>query len=243
MTGALIDWTSGYPGDLADSVTQGHFREILALLLKHTFMAHLTAQLAATAETLDQVVDLDKSWALKPAMLSNADANDTANMSDPASISAQTDMLNESKLLHDYESVNTKSEVGTPMTKGSTPSLQTGSTTSLCAEEFKRKRSGSEPRLAFGSDRSLSRRATDEGYTQWSGAFHYVLTVEPRNFALELTRMQWQLFSAVRVSLMDHIGPRTYFSLVMSSDTIWEKSAMNQWVKLSSSSIIYRDGE
>jgi len=202
MTGALIDWTSAYPGDLVDNVTRGYFQEILELLLKHTFMAHLTAQLATTADNLDNVVDVDRSWSLKPEALTT----DPADISASIPSSTQTDLLVEGGRLYDYDSVQTRSEVDTPLTKGSTSSLQTGSTTSLGVEALYRRRSGSDSRLIIGSDHSLSRRRSEEGYSKWSGAFHYVLTVEPRNFAIELTRMQWQLFAALRVGFSASAG-------------------------------------
>lgn len=66
LTGALIDWTSRNPGDLADVVTQDTFRQILHLLLKHMFMAHLTADLAMVEESLSDAIDVDASWSYKP---------------------------------------------------------------------------------------------------------------------------------------------------------------------------------
>jgi hypothetical protein len=138
MTGTLIDWTSVYPGDLADSTTQAIFRQILGIVLRYPFMAHLTIELVGVEERLPGVIDLDSSWA--------------------RATSPETHL---SRL---------------------TPS------------------SASLPTSGHRSSSTLG--GTDERH-QWTHALTIVLNDDPRHFAAELTKMQWDLFEDIRVG---HVG-------------------------------------
>lgn len=162
-------------------------------------MAHLTADLAAVEENIGDVVDLDASWSYKPSDIDGAET-----VSSMAS-AIQTELLFEGEMLYDFESTLVRSETDTPPSKEITPSLRTGSTTSIAVEEMQTSRNGSNPKLSNESDDSRIHRGLDEGVNKWSGALRHVLTVDPKSFAMDLTRVQWQLFIAIRVSVVAEV--------------------------------------
>ncbi|OCF42931.1 hypothetical protein I317_03282 [Kwoniella heveanensis CBS 569] len=205
ITGALVDWTTRYPGDLQDGQTQGHFKEILALILHHTFMAHLTGELIMIENSLSETVDVDQSWSLHTA-------SPPSTSSRPSVIDSE--LVLDSEVLYEFDSSLDKSEPPTSM-KERTHSARSVSTSSLALEsdqQHRRKRSGSDPRLGAittsigsGSDDKLGghshgqAQAFDEmGYHRWAGAINMVISMDPRAFATELTRMQWELFTCIR---------------------------------------------
>ncbi|WVF71424.1 hypothetical protein IAT40_006228 [Kwoniella sp. CBS 6097] len=205
VTGALVDWTTRYPGDLHDSQTQGYFKEILALILHHTFMAHLTGELIMVENSLSETIDLDQSWSLHTSSPPSAG-------SQPSVIG--TELVLDSEVLYEFDSSLDKSEPPTPL-KERTHSARSVSTSSLALESdhHHRKRSGSDPRiggivtsLGSGSDDKVGghghghgQQVFDEmGYHRWAGAINMVTSMDPRAFATELTRMQWELFTCIR---------------------------------------------
>jgi hypothetical protein len=199
ITGALIDWTARYPGDLADDVTQSMFREMLAMILRHTFMAHLAADLVQIEQSLYSAVDIDRSWGL------SAPATSNLNVDDSLPSATSTELVIDNDVLYDFESIVGTSESERPG-KESTPSSKSISTSSLglgleaesaAVIHHARRRSGSDPRLLDGY--AVEERSEDVGFARWSHAFAFVINSDPRMFAVELTRMQWSLFVQIRV--------------------------------------------
>ncbi|WVQ99369.1 hypothetical protein IAU59_006502 [Kwoniella sp. CBS 9459] len=204
ITGALVDWTTRYPGDLYDSQTQGYFKEILAFILHHTFMAHLTGELIMVENSLSETIDVDQSWSLHTS-------SPPSTSSRPSVIG--TELVLDSEVLYEFDSSLDKSEPPTPL-KERTQSARSVSTSSLPldSDQHHRKRSGSDPRLGgittslgSGSDDKLGghghvqSQAFDEmGYHRWAGAINMVVSMDPRAFATELTRMQLELFTCIR---------------------------------------------
>lgn len=180
ITGALIKWAHAYPGDLKDDETHALFLRIIQLNLKHTFMAHMTEDLIKMEQNLENVVDVDTSWAMKVK-------SDSLALSSPSELVIDTDVL------YDYDSALEKSSISTPL-NGSNGSVSSSSLAANANESgsIPRKRSGSEPR--YPSDL----RQDDTGASKWASAVQTLLTTDPRTFAAELTKMQWELFSSIR---------------------------------------------
>ncbi|KAK8864337.1 hypothetical protein IAR55_001584 [Kwoniella newhampshirensis] len=197
LTGALIDWTTQYPGDLQDLSTRALFRDILAIALNYTFMAHLTADLVRVERTFPEIVDLDQSWSMR-------------STSGPSNDSAPSTELVNRNVSYELESDTGKSEVEIPLTREqtSTTANSSRSTSSVgydCGSSQRTRseshlRSGSSPfrSLSVRSDDSLMYSVDDPGFSRWSVAVNLVLTSDPKSFATELTRMQLELFSAIR---------------------------------------------
>ncbi|WWD17365.1 hypothetical protein CI109_101806 [Kwoniella shandongensis] len=194
LTGAVIDWTTQYPGDLQDPSTQSLFRDILALVLKYTFMAHLTGDLISVEQSLFEVVDIDQSWSIHAS-------------APPSAISTTgTELVIGSEVLYDFDSTLGKSDsnVSVIKAKTSTHAGSSGSTSSVNVprEPSHRTRSNSEPRLNSAlsptADDTLVHTLDETGYARWAGAVNLVLSSDPKAFATELTRMQWELFVAIR---------------------------------------------
>lgn len=163
-------------------------------------MAHLTADLATAEEMLGDTVDVDASWSYK-----KSDGTTTASSSSipPAT---PTELLIDGEVLYDFDSTLIRSETDTPPSKEMTPSLRTVSTTSIAVEEQRGSRNGSNPKLVNGIEDSRIHRGLDERANSWAGALHYLFNVDPKGFATDLTRVQWQLFVAIRVSIIVQIS-------------------------------------
>jgi hypothetical protein len=214
ITGGLIDWTSRYPGDVVDEDTQSLFRELVATTLRHTFMAHLAAELVQIEQTLYSIIDVDRSWAL------GGRSSSSRNNDDPLPSSTGTELVIDNDVLYELDSSVTRSD-SERLTKESTPSTKSMSTSSLggfdtdsamsmsmsaglgaaappLPRNGSRSGSGSESRLMSGW--TADDRGEDLGFARWAHAFAFVVNSDPRVFAVELTRMQWRLFSDIRVS-------------------------------------------
>jgi hypothetical protein len=50
------------------------------------------------------------------------------------------------------------------------------------------------------NDPSIWARQPDLGFSRWYKAYDVVMTMDPRILAAELTKLQWEIFSAIRVS-------------------------------------------
>ncbi|ODN79845.1 hypothetical protein L202_03739 [Cryptococcus amylolentus CBS 6039] len=214
LAGALVDWTTRYTGDICEPITADIFSEIVSLLLKHTFMAHLLSDLVTAQNLLPQRTDVDQSWSLKPE-------------SDPPH-SATSELVIDSEILYDLEKFDDGQ--GSDSFGRMTGSTNSVSTSSL-ALDSQRRRSGSEPRpttnlvhppppplpqqktekegsVSSGKSRSASGshkkldvipHLNDEvSEARWGYAINSVLRMDPRTFAAELTRLQWELFENLR---------------------------------------------
>lgn len=210
LTGALIDWTSTYTGDLAEEPVQDLFREILALVLRYPVISHLVQDLIDIEQNLFDIIDLDVSWSLK-STTSQSTADDTVPRT-PAS-----EVLIDSDVIYDIESL--KSDGGDKGSKeAASASTHSISTSSLGLEETsgsgsQSQKSASEPRLI--SLPAETSPTSDYGFARWSHAFAYLVNSDARAFAVELTKMQWEVFKGIRVSLISHT-----FGPVLSRDDI-----------------------
>jgi hypothetical protein len=195
LTGALIDWTLRYPGDFAEAQTQAKFREIVRLVLRHTFMAHLTSDLVVFERGLPNIIDVDASWSVR----------ETLGIS-TVKPRPDTDLVIDSELLYDLDSTIDDSIIST---KEQTASSRSISTSSLGVEGdsglHSRRASMSVPTRFRdpNSDNGKFGMGMQDGgeFGKWSGAFDYFLNTEVKTFAVELTKMQWELFAAIRVSM------------------------------------------
>ncbi|WVR07009.1 hypothetical protein IAU60_004048 [Kwoniella sp. DSM 27419] len=224
LTGALVDWTARYPGDLEDESTQSEFRSMLSLILDITYLAHLTGELIMVELSLVEVVDLDRSWSLRPPPTSlppmiPPPPTPRPSVESPSSASeppvalphakAQSLMV-ECGVMDDYDSGPGESEAPTP-SHDRTPSSRSVSMSSLALDRELKRASTASGSLdeRFGT-RSLgsgsSTAVADDmasisvggGYHRWTRAVHMLLTMESPALATELTRLQWNIFARIR---------------------------------------------
>lgn len=225
LTGALVDWTNRYPGDCVSMSTPIIFSEIIILLSKHTFMAHLISDLILVQDALPKTTDPDESWSMR--------SHDVTSHNVEKSIQVLIDKEGGSKLDDNEE----EDEVGSLGHKAA--SELSASTGSLQLEEVQRQGSGSDShrvripsgvsvlgeegslssegqhshtRPAGSSYRMNSMQVSDEvADARWGNALNMVMRMEPRVFATELTRMQWELFLDIR--------PRDVFRHTLGKET------------------------
>lgn len=189
----MVTWTTRYPGDLADPEVQARFRKTLSLLLQHTFLAHITSELVNVEQRFDSTVDLDDSWSYNPPAVSLEDTKE-------APLLESTNSAVEIVLDKDDEVDST-----TPVSKKA-PSSRTMSTTSLSmeADPYAPRKGPASERATTDSSSDISRSIAsinsgdESGHQRWNAAVQTILSMDPHVFALELTRMQWELFSAIR---------------------------------------------
>jgi hypothetical protein len=201
MTGALVDWLKEYPGDLCDPEATRLFKAILAHVVDYFFMAHLTVELIMIEDGIPIYTDFDISWSLKPASSSNIETK--SNINAPQEL--VVDSMYELDIMSPTDLDDT--EIDTPLKRlgPSTGSLLVDQETSVIME---RRLSGSDSRVALSShsDRDKDKKAfvEREKPSEWSAAVGWVMNHDPLEFAAELTRMQWDLFVTIRVSLLGH---------------------------------------
>lgn len=191
---ALIQWTSMYPGDLASDEAAMLFREAYGIILKQTFMAHLTADLVRIEESLPSV-DLDSSWSLR--------------ISDPSREKLIPPHGQAEHLLDDETSDETDTRPSTSHSsrKSLLPSTRSASTSSITSRyatpALRRQASGSDPPLSGTASRLVNSHGhNDVGTWMLAGAYTFVLSTDVKEIAMDLTRMQWELFAAVRVNFV-----------------------------------------
>ncbi|WRT66329.1 uncharacterized protein IL334_003284 [Kwoniella shivajii] len=208
VTGALVDWTTRYPGDLADLSTQSIFKEILALILHHTFMAHLTGELIMIEHSLSESIDLDQSWSLKST------SPDSPSVSSLQPSLPNTELVIGTEVLYEYNSLIDPPD--TPFSSSSKeqnpPTVRTISTSSLPID-MNRKTSSpnsssgsgleSGVKVGFGTDERSGLNGGHNAelnlnFQRWIPAVNMIINMDPRGFAMELTKMQWSLFAAIR---------------------------------------------
>lgn len=210
MTGALIEWTTTYPGDLEDETTQAVFRETLAIVLRHPSLASLASDLSLVEANLFEAKDVDRTWALKTGR-----GGGSSRPATPRSISGSSIRLaRQSPRLRNGDSPtsppggtrpnsvalppNPESEPA-PSATASRVSLTSPSRPSSSASNVRLMRTPSSSRP--GTSHGDSAGKHDQMPHYWTQAFTFVISTDPRSFALELTKLQWELFRAVRVSL------------------------------------------
>lgn len=174
LAGALLDWVTRYPGDLSDPETRSLFQKTVSCMLKYTFLGHITDDLALIEGSVEGTPDVDISWSCRRSK-------------DPPTL---TVVVGNEDLREDYESsINT-------------PRDEPLSTRSIEESIYsKRPMASDQTTTTTDSSSDLSRSiysGDDTGHQRWSQAFHAVLQMDPYTFALELTRMQWEMFSVIR---------------------------------------------
>lgn len=191
MAGALLYWANKYPGDFVDPVTQDLFRKTLGHMIKYTFISHITSDLARIEMQFGHEVDIDQSWSWRPTKSEAASLR-----TDAASLRTDDTAVDEVDAKGDT-SVDTVTTEDTG--KEIAPSSRTESFASISVDSESLTRRRGVDRMDSGSDISRSRNSNDDnGHRKWSGALQAILDMDPHIFALELTRMQWELFAAIR---------------------------------------------
>jgi len=155
-------------------------------MLKYPFLGHITSELVITEQALDQVVDLDQSWSLERA---ESQSVENTPQTPPE---ANEVVLDQEEELDDETSSISKDKPRSTRTM-STASLNTD------ADNYPRRPVSSDRTTDSSSDISRSVYSGDDiGHQRWSSAITAVLHMDAHVFALELTRMQWELFTAIR---------------------------------------------
>jgi hypothetical protein len=205
MTGALVDWLKEYPGDLCDAEATRLFKAILALVVDYFFMAHLTVELSTIEDGIPIYEDLDASWSIKPGNPSAPEPVVPVH-----EVAAGHDSLYDLDIMSPTEVDDNDNDNGndtdTPLGRlpPSTGNLLVDEEASVIME---RRLSGSDSRVALSSQwdkRSLSFGIPSAGdhSSEWQAAVAWVMNNDPLEFAAELTRMSWDLFVTIRVSLV-----------------------------------------
>ncbi|WWC89349.1 uncharacterized protein L201_004271 [Kwoniella dendrophila CBS 6074] len=225
LTGALVDWVTRHPGDLQDSTTQRIFREILAFTLHHTFMAHLTGELIMVEQSLSEVVDLDKSWSVKGSSSKSSVASHPQSRSDTT---AANDLMIDTDMMYEFTDLSMDKGIleddppDTPFSKDAHSHHQTPHRHTINSQSTRSVSTSSLPmdndrhgigyNHKMGSDDKIGVSSADESnFNKWSQAYNLVLNTDAKNFAIELTKMQWTLFTAIRArDLLRHdLGKET----------------------------------
>jgi len=195
MTGALVDWLKEYPGDLCNPEATRLFKAILAHVVDYFFMAHLTVELIMIEDGIPIYVDLDSSWSLKPAASSNPDTK--ANIDVPQQ--SVIDSMYELDIMSPTDLDDAENDTPLKRLPPSTGSLLVDEETSVIME---RRLSGSDSRVALSSHSDKDKKSfmSFDKPSEWSAAVCWVMNHDPLEFAVELTRMQWDLFFTIRVS-------------------------------------------
>jgi hypothetical protein len=161
-------------------------------MIKYPFLGHIAGELVITEQTLDETVDLDVSWSCQPAPPPPPPPQVAdATSEEPEEANAIT-LDDEEELDDETSSINKDNK---------TRSARTMSTASLSAEAdtYPRRPASSDRTTDSSSDVSRSVYSGDDiGHQRWSSAIQAVLVMDAHVFALELTRMQWELFSQIR---------------------------------------------
>lgn len=206
----MIDWFQAYPGDLCDDESTRLFRVVLGLVDKHMFMAHLTVELVMIDRKISTFSDPDTSWSLEPPGQQHHHARRKSVMLSPDELVIDDDVLYEFD-----DSTISRSEAGTPI-KDRTGDMSVSASSLQMAEEasviISRVDSGSETRFAsttaasasdgksVNSSGAATSASANASPAQWTAAVTWILHNDPVLFATELTKLQWELFRAIRVS-------------------------------------------
>lgn len=152
-------------------------------MIKYPFLAHITQDLAAIERTLDEVVDLDQSWSCQPA------TPNPAKSSPHPSTELKEDAHDNEEHLDDGDQVKPKSAASL-----NEPEVKVG-------RPLSSDRATQSDRATTDSSSDLSQSVysgDNVGHQRWSAAMQLLLRMDHQVFAVELTRMQWELFSSIR---------------------------------------------
>lgn len=199
--GTIIEWLQDYPGDLCEPETIPIFQSIIKSVEGYMFMAHLVVELTMFEEALPIYVDLDTSWSVKPISAADTLTERQSTILPPGELKLDEGVM------YDLDANLSHSENGCSPVKAR--QYPHGSTASLLMNEgasvmMGRNFSGSDSKLAstttMSDKKSVSSTSISDGPTQWATAVQWIMNNEPLHFAVELTRIQWELFMSIRVS-------------------------------------------
>ncbi|KIR33802.1 hypothetical protein I352_03884 [Cryptococcus deuterogattii MMRL2647] len=142
------------------------FGEIIALLFKHTFMAHLISDLILIQNGLLKATDPDVSWSMR--------SHDRART------------LDDNGGGDEMDSIGCK-----------TASNLSASTGTIPLEGVKHRQSEPESRR-IESLSGVSTISDEVADAKWGTVLNMVMRMEPKAFAAEVTRMQWEIFLDIR---------------------------------------------
>lgn len=199
IAGCLSMWTKQYPGDLADHDTQTVFCNLLARMLKHSFLAHLTVELVKVQQNLHNVVDIDRAWACS----SESYTPPTPTTIPPTTPAADSDtaaaielVVDKEHLFDEPEAMSGNLSVGHSLEKPkSTRSL---SSSNLSVDASGRPSDGTSFNSSDSNSDLNRSMSTDPNSQRWTSAIQAVITMDSHDFAVELTKIQWQLFLNIR---------------------------------------------
>jgi hypothetical protein len=154
---------------------------------------------AIESDLLD-VDDLDRSWSLSTTIAPSG--------SHRSCLSSQTRLSVDGELPKKVETTPTSASNRTSITSTNPASSVLSLPSSSQSHEASSRppssglqlsqRNGSQPRL--GNVPPPPGPANDFGFYRWSNAWNAFMRYDPKTFAVELTRSQWQRFVMIRVS-------------------------------------------
>lgn len=200
ITSSLVAWTTRYPGDLADQETQAIFRDLLALMLQYSFLAHLTVELVKVEQSLGDVIDLDRSWACGSSSHHAPPTPTTippTTPADPDSTKAIELVVDKEHLYEEPEEMNGNLSVSHSHSMEKPTSTRSMSSSNLSVDAIGRP---SEHCSSFSDSNSdLNRQLTADPQSQrWASAINTIISMDAHVFAVELTKIQWQMFMNIR---------------------------------------------
>lgn len=198
ITSSLVMWTTRFPGDLADPETQAIFRDLLAVMLQYSFLAHLTVELVKVEQGLGDVIDIDRSWACGSGAHHTPTTPTTippTTPADPESSTAIELVVDKEHLFDEPEEMNGNLSVGHSMDKPT--STRSMSSSNLSVDAMGRPSEHSSSLSDSNSD--LNRQLTADPHSQrWASAINTIISMDAHVFAVELTKIQWQMFMNIR---------------------------------------------
>lgn len=194
-----------YPGDFASASAQRPFRDAFHLIIEYSHLAHLTGELAIFIGKLDSVEDIDASWSI-------AEASGAVNSDLPEDLAlsihgAYLDYANSStpSVQTNYSNPGYRKSLSTSSLPHAPPSASTiefppmlSSSRDRHVSEIDKTEQSSDGSRSFHGTLDSSEGSSGSG-GKWSAALAWLGRFDERYVAVELTRYQWELFSAIRV--------------------------------------------
>lgn len=189
------------------------FGEIIALLFKYTFMAQLISDLISVQNGLLKATDPDESWSMHSHDVTSRSVEDGAGV---LIHNERVRKLDDNEGADEMDSIGRKTASNLSASTGTVPlegvkhrqsesdsrRIEILSGVSTVGKEGSLSGSQhSHPRSGGASYRMDVMQINDEvADAKWGTALNMVMRMEPKVFAAELTRMQWELFLDIRVS-------------------------------------------
>ncbi|KAI9733572.1 MAG: hypothetical protein M1834_003174 [Cirrosporium novae-zelandiae] len=197
----LAQWLSEYPGDFAFPPTRQRLVDFIMKLEKHRLFAAAAAEMNACLPTV--VEDDDTNWACNDKDLGNNDKMESFLSIASSSKESSTSNLNPSSSaeeLKDASRKSSKTEYTTSTKRTSiTPSAST-SMKSIVSESASTGSSSLQTNLknAERAQREAERLTPIPRYSMTKMQWHTFMEASENDFAVQLTRIDWVLFSSIR---------------------------------------------